>query len=1090
MTSTNPGPSASQPNLNLPNQNPAGPSPCNNPQCEQRESLMKQEIDRLLDCNDKLIAQVSEKSAEIRVLRQRIRELVQGNAAGKRTERTWPMELRSYLKNSHPVPSRYAEIYKKCCMEENMSTQTRIVHPDIRFVRRYGQSLRESDTETESEAEGDDADAREEDEEEIIGGGGDSGESIGEAVPAQEGEKPNDHPFPFENLPWPLQARILRLLLHKPNTIIHCLSRLDPYSQPDHFPSPETLGETRSGLPNRFYWGPRELSLSQDGIPPNEVLAPLSVSQRFYFLGAHIFYGLNTFAFSSLGELGRFCQGSGLHRVARIQHIELLLTGSQYLTAPVLENTRLGRLGRAAAAAANALGIRGDRNSRAAQQASLPPLSRRTYPLTWLAHTSRLKTLVVHLNETARFHIRRGYEHDKVKAFLAQHSAGQPNTRMTRSLRCLQGLDYIYQLRGMEWVRFYDFNQVLRSARSVRQRVRDWSFEEDVMRVATMEKEPLRAELAALENLPELLPVDVKEKPKSQEGEEEGAKREGGREEEEGEKWQRETWMPRPDDWALVKSVFAYKPGQSSYDDMRMAKRKRRDAAAERRAKSASASASASRRGSSSMRAPSLATIFEENSSDSSGLVYSDSDDDDNMSSATTSIKTDSSDDEASSESDVSLSSLSRSSALFTASEDSGDLGSDGISSSDSSDSSNSDSDSGSDLDSSDSDTGSRRSFNNILTTHLTNRHTTSNPQTKKQPSPSLTPMPMIKRRESTAATSSPSRITIKRRESTTTSPPDNRNNRGIRGHSRARSNSTGMFVSPGPSNPFFARAASFRSSSSTPGPGGNNNRPQRESSDASEGLFMTPGPSNPNLNPNLMSVPSSSMGGGGGGGLLAGMGRQHQELVKRERRGTTPVASLPVAQTQEEGVSKFRPLSELFRQRLSLSLSGSSSESSSSSETENGDDDDDEDSENDNDSDGVSGVSTNLGLSDDSDEGDEDMDMDLGSSDESSSLDSASESESENGDDNDENNGPITFVDVASARLGLSDDSQGDGEDDGTDLGSLSDTSSTSSLDPDSDSDSVFGSGSGSKTGSLKRKGDRLMERDASPLKKARVEN
>ncbi|KAH6617801.1 hypothetical protein B0J18DRAFT_354936, partial [Chaetomium sp. MPI-SDFR-AT-0129] len=376
-----------------------------------------------------------------------------------------------------------------------MSTQTRIVHPDIRFVRRYGQSLRESDTETETEAEGEDNDLEED--EDVIGGE----ESIGEAVPAQEviPSKPNDDPFPFETLPWPLQAKILRLLLHKPNTIIHCLSRLDPYSQPDHFPSSETLGETRSGLPNRFYWGPRELSLSQDGIPPNEVLAPLSVSQRFYFLGVHIFYGLNTFAFSSLGELGRFCQGSGLHRVARIQHIELLLTGSQYLTAP----------------------------------ASLPPLSRRTYPLTWLAHTSRLKTLVVHLNETARFHIRRGYEHDKVKAFLAQHSAGQPNTR-TRSLRCLQGLDYIYQLRGMEWVRFYDFNQVLRSARSVRQRVRDWSFEEDVMRVATMEKTPLRAELAALENLPGLLP------------------------------WQRETWMPRPDDWALVKSVFAYKPGQSS----------------------------------------------------------------------------------------------------------------------------------------------------------------------------------------------------------------------------------------------------------------------------------------------------------------------------------------------------------------------------------------------------------------------------------------------------------------------------------------------------------------------------------------------
>lgn len=42
---------------------------------------------------------------------------------------------------------------------------------------------------------------------------------------------------------------------------------------------------------------------------PNVLLAPLLVSRAWNFWGAHFFYSDNTFAFSSLGEFGRFCEG-------------------------------------------------------------------------------------------------------------------------------------------------------------------------------------------------------------------------------------------------------------------------------------------------------------------------------------------------------------------------------------------------------------------------------------------------------------------------------------------------------------------------------------------------------------------------------------------------------------------------------------------------------------------------------------------------------------------------------------------------------------------------------------------------------------
>jgi hypothetical protein len=202
----------------------------------------------------------------------------------------------------------------------------------------------------------------------------------------------------------------------------------------------------------------------------------LLVSQEFNFIGAHCFYGLNTFAFSSLGEFYRFGKGIGLPRLARIQHIELTWLGSQYLTA----KTPAGKKKR--------------------------PYSLRTSALYWLQECTRLRTLVVHINESAKLHMRRAYEPVALVQFMDWKTKGQPNQRKTRSMRTVQAMDCVYQLRGMDFVHFYDLEHSANSDTGERVPIRDWSFIEDVNNTGGMQKVPTRLEASKLENLPPLAP--------------------------------------------------------------------------------------------------------------------------------------------------------------------------------------------------------------------------------------------------------------------------------------------------------------------------------------------------------------------------------------------------------------------------------------------------------------------------------------------------------------------------------------------------------------------------------------------------------
>lgn len=132
-------------------------------------------------------------------------------------------------------------------------------------------------------------------------------------------------------------------------------------------------------------------------------------------------------------------------------------------------------------------------------------LNMRTMPLTWFCKTSRLKTLVIHLSESSKGYIRRPYEPESIKLFMKGKTAGQPNTRLTRALRCCQGMDYIYQLRGLHWLHVYDLKKTVEMVQ--RHPVRDSSFVIDLQRVVTQEKVPSQAAKASLRQLKRLFPT-------------------------------------------------------------------------------------------------------------------------------------------------------------------------------------------------------------------------------------------------------------------------------------------------------------------------------------------------------------------------------------------------------------------------------------------------------------------------------------------------------------------------------------------------------------------------------------------------------
>ncbi|KAI0477357.1 hypothetical protein GGR56DRAFT_404392 [Xylariaceae sp. FL0804] len=320
-------------------------------------------------------------------------------------------------------------------------------------------------------------------------------------------------PFRFEDLPPTIQTKIFGMWLIWPGRLIHCISRLDSENAPVNFPKKnedegENLPSKRTYLHHRIHFSRRPCFIPA-AKRPGDLLRLLLVSKRFCYIGAHAFYGANTLSFSSLSEFGKFAAGIGEARLQRIANVELLLQGNQM--------PRVGRIIEAVE----------QKNQWKPVKPGHERISQRTAPLTYLMSTIRLRTLVVHIEECGSgsfkgSRMRRKYEcrgradylrgpepvvensddsvdenNDDCYLAMKRRTAVQPNARDFRSLRTVHGLDYIAQLRGLKWCRFYTTDRGVAN----RTLVRDWSFSLDIQTQTTQPKTNKDALNAMIENL-------------------------------------------------------------------------------------------------------------------------------------------------------------------------------------------------------------------------------------------------------------------------------------------------------------------------------------------------------------------------------------------------------------------------------------------------------------------------------------------------------------------------------------------------------------------------------------------------------------
>ncbi|KAF5644299.1 uncharacterized protein FTJAE_2818 [Fusarium tjaetaba] len=113
-------------------------------------------------------------------------------------------------------------------------------------------------------------------------------------------------------------------------------------------------------------------------------------------------------------------------------------------------------------------------------------VSRRTHDLAYLPEACRLKTVAIHLPESSRQYMRRKHEPPQIVRFLAQKTRNQPNFRRFRALRTLQGVDYLYCLRGVREMTFFDYDESRRQPPKMP--VRDWTFVRDINESVRREK--------------------------------------------------------------------------------------------------------------------------------------------------------------------------------------------------------------------------------------------------------------------------------------------------------------------------------------------------------------------------------------------------------------------------------------------------------------------------------------------------------------------------------------------------------------------------------------------------------------------------
>ncbi|KAG5971806.1 hypothetical protein E4U55_001066 [Claviceps digitariae] len=122
----------------------------------------------------------------------------------------------------------------------------------------------------------------------------------------------------------------------------------------------------------------------------------------------------------------------------------------------------------------------------------------------WLPEALRLKSIRIHLPESSKKYMRRRYETAATIGYMKNKTQHQPNYRMYRSLRLLQGLDNVLCLRGIKHISFWDHSIWLE--RGIERRVRDATFEADVRSTVQKPKRRIEYEKSQLRSLIRVLP--------------------------------------------------------------------------------------------------------------------------------------------------------------------------------------------------------------------------------------------------------------------------------------------------------------------------------------------------------------------------------------------------------------------------------------------------------------------------------------------------------------------------------------------------------------------------------------------------------
>ncbi|KAF9768784.1 hypothetical protein IL306_013880 [Fusarium sp. DS 682] len=125
--------------------------------------------------------------------------------------------------------------------------------------------------------------------------------------------------------------------------------------------------------------------------------------------------------------------------------------------------------------------------------------SLRTYDLAFLTQARRLKSFAIYLPESSKPYMRRKHEPRHIIDFMANETYSQPNYRRFRSLRNLQGADYVYTLRGMREVTLWDWDKWDQHKEIAP--VRDWTVVRDVNDVVRREKSVRAAHFSELRYL-------------------------------------------------------------------------------------------------------------------------------------------------------------------------------------------------------------------------------------------------------------------------------------------------------------------------------------------------------------------------------------------------------------------------------------------------------------------------------------------------------------------------------------------------------------------------------------------------------------